>query len=748
LFFRPLEMNDLQFGDYVIDRSRRQLRRGEEGIALPGKAFDLLVYMAGNPGRLLQKSELLASVWPDSFVEESNLTQNVFLLRKVLGSGSDSPILTVPGRGYQFTERVAEVPTEARATTAPIAVVPVPQPGELEATHSRLIYEEETEDRIVIWRSPLAMVFVGAAVVLLGVAGWLGWQRWEDRVGGPPVQVVLADLDGGTGDAVLDRSLVDAMRFDLAQSPFVTVVPAAIVRQSLTQMMHKPDDPLTATLARDLCERTGSQAVLHGSVARVGEHFLLNEEATNCVDGTTMTVAKQEALTREELPHSIDKLAETLRHGVGESRRTIARYSAPLFPVNTGSIEALEDFTQSNTLSQRGKMTDAIGLLKQAVELDPKFAAAYLGLANLYANVGDQANERGYVLKAYDLRDTAAAPTRLYIVARYHTTITGDLFESLRNYQAWIAVYPRNLAAWVGALEMYRLLGRHAEAIDAANHAIAINPHYLTIYYGLALEQMHAGDLAGARSTCELAIGRGLDGDPIRVVLLRVAYLRHDASLLDQQVAWAATHPDSSHVLLNEAQFALLDGRLEDAHALLDRMTETLQQQGLAKLANTYRQNMARMYAELGDMDEGRRLLHVAAIDPNQAEQLMALAETGDAPTATAMLRDQMTKHPQATLWNSIYAPEIRAVLALKAHNPKDAIAALEGTRAFESSTLDLTVLRARAYLDAGKLADAEAEFRKVLAHPEIDPVSTAMPVAKLGLERTLKQEGKSADGR
>jgi DNA-binding winged helix-turn-helix (wHTH) protein/tetratricopeptide (TPR) repeat protein len=739
-------MSDLQFGDFVVDRSRRQLRRGDEAISLPAKAFDLLVFMAANPGRLLPKSELLTAVWPDAFVEESNLTQNVFLLRKVLGSGSDSPILTVPGRGYQFTERVSALPASVEAIEKPVAS-DVSQAVSLEATHSRVTYEEETEDRIAIWRSPLAMVFVAAAVVLVGVAGWLGWQRWEDRVGGPPVQVVLADLDGGTGDPVLDRSLVDAMRFDLAQSPFVTVVPAAIVRQTLTQMMHKPDDPLTATLARDLCERTGSQAVLHGSVARVGEHFLLNEEATNCVDGTTMTVAKQEARTREDLPRSIDKLAESLRQGVGESRRTIARYSAPLFPVNTGSVEALEDFTQATNLSQRGKTTDAIGLLKQAVELDPKFAAAYLGLANLYSNVGDQANERAYVLKAYELRDTAATPTRLYIAARYHTSITGDLFESVRNYQAWIAVYPRNLAAWAGLLEMYRLLGRHAEAIDAANHAIAINPHYVSVYYGLALEQMHAGDLAGARSTCELALNRGLDGEAIHVILLRVAYLHHDASLLDQEAAWAATHPESSHVLLNEAQFALLDGRSADAHALLDRMTETLQQQGLASLADTYRQNMANMFAELGEVDEGRRLLHVAAIDPEQPEQLMALVETGDASTATTMLRDEMAKHPQATLWNSVYAPEIRAALALNAHNPKDAIGALEGSRAFESSTLDVTVLRARAYLDAGRLADAEAEFRKVLAHPEIDPVSSATPVAKLGLQRTLKQEGKSADG-
>jgi tetratricopeptide (TPR) repeat protein len=292
---------------------------------------------------------------------------------------------------------------------------------------------------------------------------------------------------------------------------------------------------------------------------------------------------------------------------------------------------------------------------------------------------------------------------------------------------------------------MYRQLGRHAEAIDAANHAIAINPHYISVYYGLALEQMHAGDLAGARSTCELAIGRGLDGETIRMLLLRVAHLRHDAESFDQQVAWAATHSDSSHVLLDEARFALQEGRPTEARAALDRMTQTLQQQGLSALANTYLQTVARMYAELGQVEEARRLLHVAPIDPEEPDEVIALAETGDAETAATLLHDQMAKHPDATLWKSVYAPEIRAVIALNGHNPKEAIAALEGSRAFESSTLDLAALRAKAYLDAGRLADAEAEFQKVLAHPEIDPVSSAIPVAKLGLAQTLNQEGKAA---
>ena len=99
------EMSSLQFGDFVLDRRLRELRRGETVLSIPGKAFDLLSYMAANAGRPLTKSELLDAVWPETTVEESNLTQNVFLLRKVLGSGSDGPIKTLAGADTSLPQR-------------------------------------------------------------------------------------------------------------------------------------------------------------------------------------------------------------------------------------------------------------------------------------------------------------------------------------------------------------------------------------------------------------------------------------------------------------------------------------------------------------------------------------------------------------------------------------------------------------------------------------------------------------------
>ena len=434
-----IEMNYLQFGPYTLDRNARQLRRADALLPVSGKALDLLAYMASNPGRPLPKSELLSAVWPGSFVEEANLSQNVFLLRKVFGPDSASLIVTLPGVGYQFAAEVQTFPTRTQETLRTNVA--------LEAVSTRVVVEEETEEHIAAWRSPWWLGLWSGTVVLLCVVGWLGSHWWLDSVGGAPVQVVLTEFDGTTGDSLLDHSLADALRMELAQSPFVTVLSSSLIRQTLVQMTHKPDERLTADLARDLCERTGSQVVLHGSIARPGSHFLLTEEATNCSDGSIVASAHFEAPAQESLPHSVDLLAATLRRKLGESRRTIHRFSAPLFPQTTGSIDALKDYSQALLLSQRGKLTEAIALLQQAVVADPNFAAAFLDMANYSANLGDAEAEKRYLTRAFDLRDTATAPTRLYIEARHATTITGDLFEGMRKFNTMAELYPRNAAS-------------------------------------------------------------------------------------------------------------------------------------------------------------------------------------------------------------------------------------------------------------------------------------------------------------
>src|SRR5580700_12038037 len=117
-----------EFGPFRLDRQKRSLMQGSELLALPPKALEVLLFLMDNRGRVIEKSEFMQAVWPDSFVEEGNLSQNIFLLRKTLGDGQDGQryIVTVPGVGYRFVPEVAEqeehAPAQSPATTEPVNV--------------------------------------------------------------------------------------------------------------------------------------------------------------------------------------------------------------------------------------------------------------------------------------------------------------------------------------------------------------------------------------------------------------------------------------------------------------------------------------------------------------------------------------------------------------------------------------------------------------------------------------------------
>jgi DNA-binding winged helix-turn-helix (wHTH) protein/tetratricopeptide (TPR) repeat protein len=737
VLLRPSRISSLQFGEFTLDRARRKLLRASQPIALPGKAFDLLVYLAENPGRPISKDELLKSVWPDSIVEESNLTQNVFLVRKALGEQGGELISTLPGRGYQFVAHVAEVedtvspllPSEPSTSPAPIT---------LEASHSRLIFEEETEDRIAVWQSPLAMGFVASGAVLLAITAWLGWQRYQDHVGGPPVQVVVAGFQGGTGNAALDQALNTALRAGLSQSPYVTLVSNATVRQTLGLMTLKPDAELTPSVARDVCERTGSQAVLRGTVAQTGAHFLLTGEAVGCADGATIATFTQEAANREALPHAVDKLATSLRHGLGESRRTIVRFSQPLFPATgrTNSMEALETYSQAVVQSQSGHFPEAIELLKHAVALDPDFAVAWLDLSSYASNLNDRPSMIEYTRRAYAVRQQATAPVRYMIEARYASEVQGDLFGAEQSYKAMLTLYPRNVSALAALGDTQRQLGHHAEAANTLARALLLAPTYTTLYYGVCLERMKAGLLDEARQACDSGIAHGLDSEIIRWALLKLAMLEHDTQLYAQQAAWADEH-HSPMLLFAEAQGDLLQGRVHDALAHLTRACELLgpKQQSVC---TQYHFGVASALATMGEVEQAKQVIANLTPDPADENGLLALAQVGDLKQAEAGLHAQELAHPASPAWEAKVGAMVRANILLRQSRPGEVAAVLEVARPFEGAALDSWYLRALAYAESGKQEQAVNEYQRLLAAKAIDPSNVDIPLAELGLARSL----------
>ena len=731
-------MNDLEFEGYTLEPRLRQLRRADQVVPLTRKAFDLLQYFAENAGRPLKKTEILEAIWPDTFVEESNLNQNVFVLRRALGADGDRLIVTLPRLGYQFTGLVTQ---SSGALEAPAATGAETSHTTATATATELTYEEQVEDRYLLHRSPATWAIAAAALFLLMAVSWVGWQRWEDHVGGPPVQVVVAEPDGSTGDPVLDRTLATAFRMELAQSPFVTILSSTNVRAKMVQMQYKPDDHLTPALAREVCERSGSQAVVHGSLAKAGNHYIVTEEATNCVDGASLGEASREVSTPEQLPGALTKLAGQLRHSLGESRRTIARFSHPLAPVSTASLDALKDLTEAQRLAALGRVPEAVDLLKQAVALDPGFAHAWLDLSTHSLNAHESRIGREYLQKAYDLRANATEPTRRFIVARYNGEVTGDLHESLRNFQTWAEEYPRQVIPWSGINVTSRDLGG-PEELNAAQHTLALGPTYLVAHQALGEAQTRAGDFTGARATLRTAIVRGLDGDSIRNLLLRLSFLLKDAPLRAEQEAWGREHPDSPFLLFNQALLDEVEGRSGEAERVFDQASEACRHLGQQEMLNDLQLEMVIFEAALGQPELARRRMAAARPNPGESIYLYALEYTGDDAKVEALLREQLAAHPRSTLWNDWDGPILRGKMLLDAQKPREALAALQPAAAFDNKDVDAIYLRGLAHMQLKELPQAAAEFHKIIDRPQINPTAVQRPLARLQVARILAQEG------
>jgi eukaryotic-like serine/threonine-protein kinase len=728
------------FEGYAIDRSRWTLRwLDETSIPLSRKTFDVLLYLIDHRDRVVGKDELLQALWPGQIVEESNLSQHIFLLRKALSRHASGAkiIETIAGRGYRFSASVEE-----RAPASSELMV--------DATESitRVTVEEteiESNEPLrlpaakIRRRSPAATTLLAGALL---AAAWFGWQRWQNHAGGTPVQVVLTPMEGTTGDIVLDRSLVDALRIDFAQSPFVSVIPAATVRSTLTEMKQNPSEPMNSDAAREVCERTNSQAVLHGTIARNGQHYLLTEEATGCVNGETLAAATEEAAKAEDLPRSIDALAESLRRKLGESRRSIARFNAPLFPVKTASLDALKAYSEGERIADQGDFAHAITLMQQAITADPEFASAYAALGRYYASLGDFDNERLTMQKAYTLRDSANAPTRLAIIARYNTITTGDLFEAERTYQSWTELYPGSVIAWNRLGVVQRELGKHSEAAASSARALALQPKILGLYYNLSIDQLHAGDIQAARDTCDRAIARGLDGEQIRNTYFKIAYLLGDTALVKVQRDWFAAHPDAFYHILAEGYVAMGEGRLADAHELIGQAIVVMQQKGLTSLADSMAKIMGLATIDAGDAEYGTRMFRSVAANPEVGSELLGLAETGDLAAARAGLLRMQKDHPHDTLWNLVWSPIVGAGIATADRRPADAAAQFANSHLIDSRDLELPARRGNAYLAAGKPSLAEKSFRMILEHRYVDPIAVEYPLAWLGLARALSGEG------
>src|SRR5215469_7365270 len=371
-----------------------------------------------------------------------------------------------------------------------------------------------------------ALAPLGAAVIAAFIAGYFYLHRTPKLT--EKDTIVLADFDNKTGDAVFDDTLRQGLSVELQQSPYLSVVPDQKVQQTLALMGQPKDARLTPEIARQVCDRIGSAATLEGSIARLGNQYVVGLRAQSCRNGDVLDVEQTQAAKKEDVLNALSAMAARFRTRVGESLATIKQHSTPVAEATTPSLDALKAYSaawKAHTLTG----SPALPLFQRAVELDPNFAMAYASLGRMYADVNEMALSSESARKAYELRNRTSDREKFWITAAYDTQVTENLERAQQTCEAWIATYPRDAFphSFLGGL-IYPVLGKFEAATEEARRAIEIDPDFAPAYHILAARLRNRDRLADAEEAITRASQRRLDSPEIQLERYDIAFLKSD----------------------------------------------------------------------------------------------------------------------------------------------------------------------------------------------------------------------------
>jgi eukaryotic-like serine/threonine-protein kinase len=742
-----------EFGPFRLDPTQRQLFRQHDLVPLQPKAFDILLVLVENPQQVVLKDDLMKAVWPDTFVEESNLSQHIFVLRKTLGAGEEGKryIITVPGRGYRFAEAVRTVAGEE------LPAAKLGAGGELDLTADI----GDKEDPILVTRRALATVTVqkerlnplwlgvvaATVVAVIGLAIGLLWRSQRKSKLTEKDTIVLSDFENKTGDPVFDGTLRQGLSAQLEQSPFLNLLSDARIAQTLALMTQPKGTRLSPELARQVCQRTESAAVLDGTVAQIGARYLLTLKASDCSTGESLASTEAQAIDKDQVLDALGKVATEIRGKLGESLASVQKYDVPLENVTTSSLEAL----QAETLGRRAETMsrpEAILLYKRAISLDPDFAMPYVGAAVHYFNHSENSRAAEYLQKAYELRQRVSEHERLNIEVLYEYVVLGDCGGAFKSEVLYTQIYTRDTRPYGNLGAFASCLGEYETELSATQQAVRFNPG-AKAYANLIVAYLHLNRLNEALSTGEDAKKHNMDSHFAHDNLYLVAFLRGDTQGMEQEVrAASADNPEGDLIFYNKSDTAAYGGHFVEARELTRRASDVALRSDAVETAAEYRAESALREALVGNLEFAKVEAKEALAQSNgrgvAAMSGMALGLAKDFVDSMRLADDLSKRFPQNTIVQYNSLPSIRAATALGGGDPAKAVAALAAATTYEfgqagqnvSFALYPVYLRGMAYLAAKRGAEAAAEFQKIMDHPGLVVNEPIGALAHLGLGR------------
>lgn len=731
-----------EFGPFRMNPAKQLLLRGGDPVPLTPKAFQLLLVLVRRSNEVVSKDELMKAVWPDTFVEETNLSRNVFALRKALGETEQSRfIITVPGRGYRFSEQVT-LSSEPQLTL-------------VAASHSRVkVQIREKRSWIVI------LIAAATAVVLVtGAVRIMIFRR-------PPLTaqdtVVLASFANSTADPVFDGTLRQGMEVQLEQSPFLSLVSEQRIRQALRLMGQPADARLAGETARDVCQRAGAAVVIEGSIAPLGRDYVLGLGARNCRTGETLDDEQEQVGRKEDVLAALSHIANRLRSRLGESRRTVQEYSTPLAEATTPSLDALKTYSAGWQVHTAHGASAALPFFQRAVEIDPQFAMAHASLGRIYADLDQYGLAAASILHAWQLRDRTSEREKFFITSNYEILVTGNLEAAQQTGEAWARAYPRDPLPhnMLGGM-VHKTPGRYDKALAESRKAIELDPYSWIGYYSVGALNVYLGHLEDGEAALRAAAAHGLDADEFIMLAYDIDFLKHDRAGMEREAARARARPGGENwISAREGFVAAYSGQLHNARMISRRAVAQAQQAGQPERAGLWAAGAAVREALVGNRQAAAEWANSALELSNDREVAygcaLSLALAGDTPRAQALADRLEHQSPEDTAVRFNYLPAVRAVLALNRAQPQHALELLQTAAPHELGIPPSAIsglfgalypiyVRGQVYLALNKPAEAALEFQKILDHPGIVTYDPIGALAYVQMARAHTQAGDKA---
>jgi TolB-like protein/DNA-binding winged helix-turn-helix (wHTH) protein len=593
-----------RFGPYVQDPQRRTLYCDESPVPLTPKAFDVLLFLAQNPNRLITKDELLKAVWGDAFVEEGNLTQYISLLRKALADNSENSrlIVTISRKGYQFTADVAlaETPDVTKRDAAQVPTSGVSTPGiavgakagnqNSPAEAPNVLESPKAHAAIPKPRSrwPIAAVLSAFAVVL-AVAAYTYWPRF--RAASPPrskkIMLAVLPFQNLTGDPKQEYLADGLTEETIAQLGRLRPEQLGVIART-SVMGYKHGDQRLDQIGRDL----SVQYVLENSLRGSGDHLRITVQLLQVKDQSHLW-----AQDYDYGPRDIFNLEDDVAKAVAREIRIRLppQQQADLTRVRPINPEAFDAYMEARFFFGRdnnGDLKRAVSYYEQAIKLDSGYAPAWVGLSEAHFRQADysvvtptegQRKAREAVEQALAL-DPNLAEAHAQI-GRIKMFVDWDWTGASASLQRALALDPGNSAVVGFASRQVACLGRFEEALELARRAIVLDP----------LNALERGWLAqicfvmGRQEEAEMSLKKAfeLNSDlPAYHEVLGFLYLAQGRA--QDALAEIGREPDESLRLQGYAVVYYALGRKKESDTTLSELIAKYQRDSAFQIAEVY----------------------------------------------------------------------------------------------------------------------------------------------------------------